>query len=414
MIQVQRASKAPRIGFFGILSGNFGNEGSLEAVVNYIRREHSNARLGFLCMGPEHVSARYGAPATALQWYEPHAGSATGVSAAVLKVLGKLLDPIRTLAWVRHCDIVIVPGMGVLEDTVPIRPWGIPYSLLWLGLTARITGTRVAMLSVGSNVVTGRLTRWLITRAARLAHYRSFRDDLSRQAMGKMGVDVGADKVYPDLAFALPAPPSGPHTNAVGVGVMAFYGSNGDRWRADELYRAYLETMKGFVCWLVDAGRQVCLFIGDKADEPVVLEILADIRLHRREADATRVVAVSASTVQELLHGMANVDTVVASRYHNVIYALKLGKPTVSIGYAAKHEVLMASVGLADFFSSAYTVDLDHLIDQFIAAEAHKEKFVAAMAEYIEDKMQLVDEQFKALSQMLSSTAQEKEVPSRV
>jgi polysaccharide pyruvyl transferase WcaK-like protein len=154
MIQVRSGLRAPRIGFFGILgSGNLGNEGSLEAVVNYIRQEHPDARLGFLCMGPEQVSARYGAPATALQWYELHAGTAAGVSAAALKILGKLLDPIRMLAWVRRYDIVIVPGMGVLEATLPLRPWALPYSLFWLGLTSRVTDTRVALLSVGSNVV---------------------------------------------------------------------------------------------------------------------------------------------------------------------------------------------------------------------------------------------------------------------
>jgi polysaccharide pyruvyl transferase WcaK-like protein len=405
----------PRVGFVGILgSGNLGNDGSLEAVVSYLRQEHPDARLGFLCMGPGQVSARYGATATALQWYEPHAGTATGVSAAALKVLGKLLDPIRTMAWVRHYDIVIVPGMGVLEATLPLRPWALPYSLFWLGVTSRVTGTRVALLSVGSNVVTRRLTRWLVTRAARLADYRSFRDELSREAMREMGVDVCADEVYPDLVFALPTPPAGPRTNAVGVGVMAFYGGNDDRKRADELHRAYLETMKLFVRWLVDAGRQVRLFTGDKADEPVVAEILADVQLHRPEVEATRVIAESVSTLQELLHRMANVDTVVASRYHNVLCAIKLGKPTLSIGYAAKHNALMASMGLAGFCHSAHAVDLDRLIEQFNALEVGREALMATMAEHNRKQMRLLDEQFEALSRMLSPTARERAVPDRV
>ena len=79
------------------------------------------------CMGPDEVAARYGASAKSLQWYEPHAGNATGPHAIGLKVLGRLLDPFRTLAWVRHNDVVIVPGMGILEATLPLRPWGFPY-----------------------------------------------------------------------------------------------------------------------------------------------------------------------------------------------------------------------------------------------------------------------------------------------
>ena len=412
--QVRSGTRAPRVGLFGILgSGNLGNDGSLDAVVNYIRREHPGASLGFLCMGPDLTSARYGAQSTHLQWYEPHAGTATGAHAAALKILGKLLDPLRTLAWVRRYDVVLVPGMGVLETTLPLRPWAFPYSLFWLGLTSRITGTRVALLSVGSNVVKTRLTRWLITSAARLADYRSFRDELSRDALREMGVDVGADKVYPDLAFALPTPLARPGTGAVGIGIMAYYGGNDDRKRAKELHRAYLETMTQFVCWLIDAGRQVRLYSGDKTDEPVVAQILDDIQRVRPGVGATQVVAESTSTLHELLQRMADVDTVVASRYHNVICALKLGKPTVSIGYASKHEALMARMGLADFCHSADTVDFDRLIEQFTALEAAKEDLAATIADRNRNQSRLLDEQFDALSLFMSPRPREGAVPDR-
>jgi hypothetical protein len=49
--------------------------------------------------------------------------------AAGLNVLGRPLDPFRTLASVRHNDVVIVPGMGVLKATLPLRPSAFPYSL---------------------------------------------------------------------------------------------------------------------------------------------------------------------------------------------------------------------------------------------------------------------------------------------
>jgi polysaccharide pyruvyl transferase WcaK-like protein len=229
-----------------------------------------------------------------------------------------------------------------------------------------------------------------------------------------MGVDVGVDEVYPDLAFALPTPLAGPRTGAVGVGVMAFYGGNDDRKRADDLHRAYLETLQLFVRWLVDAGRQVRLFTGDKADESVVEEILADMRLHRPEVEATRVVAESASTLQELLHHMANVDTVVASRYHNVLCALKLGKPTLSIGYAAKHDVLMTSMGLANYCHSAHAIDLDRLIAQFNELEVRREGLTATMAEHNRNQIRLLDQQFEALSRLLSPTFRKRAVPDRV
>ena len=103
--------------------------------------------------------------------------------------------------------------------------------------------------------------------------------------------------------------------------------------------------MKSFTRWLVDNGRQVRLFVGDtnNADETVVEEILADLRTHRPDLDVTWIVADPVVTFADLMRAMAPAGIVVATRYHNVICALMLCKPTISIGYAEKNAVLMAA-----------------------------------------------------------------------
>jgi polysaccharide pyruvyl transferase WcaK-like protein len=184
------------------------------------------------------------------------------LQAAGLKVLGRLFDPVRTLAWVWRNDVVIVPGMGVLEATVPLRPWGFPYSLYWLGVTGRLTGTRLALVSVDSDLVQARVTRWLIIRAARLAHYRSFRDELSRDSMHEMGVNVATDGFTPTLRSRYRTRQSA-GLPGVGVGVMAYHGSNEDRAEAGQLHRHYVDTMTRFVHWLLDGGWKVRLYSTD-------------------------------------------------------------------------------------------------------------------------------------------------------
>lgn len=390
-----------RVGLFGILgSGNIGNDGSLDAVVRFLRDRHPGVALDFMCMGPDRVTEVYGAPATALQWYEPHAGDATGVRAAALKILGKLLDPFRTFAWVRRQDVVIVPGMGVLEATLPLRPWAFPYSLFWLGVCARLTGAKVALVSVGASVVRKRLTRALITRAARLSHYRSYRDEFSRDALRRMGVDVTGDEVYPDLAFALPTPEPGPPTGVVGVGVMAYYAGNDDRARADELHERYLTAITGFVRHLVDSGRSVRLFTGDVADEPVVERILAEFR----GSAGASVAAEPLTTLADLMSRMSTMDTVVGTRYHNVLCGLKLAKPTLSVGYADKHDVLMASMGLGEFCHPAKTIDLTRLVEQFEELERRHAELTATLVERNQAARDRLEPQFAALSKLIAGT----------
>jgi polysaccharide pyruvyl transferase WcaK-like protein len=386
----------PRVGLFGILgSGNLGNDGSVAAVAAFLRDQHPGVRLDFMCMGPDRMRAVYSAPATSLQWYEPHAGNATGVRAAALKIVGKLLDPFRTYRWVRRQDVVIVPGMGVLEATLPLRPWAFPYSLFWLTVCARLSGAKVALVSVGASVISKRLTRWFVTRAARLAHYRSFRDELSRDAMRAMGVDTSADGVYPDLAFALDIPDPTPLSGAVGVGVMAYYGGNDDRHRAAELHERYLVAVKGFVRHLVDSGRPVRLFTGDVADDPVVEEILASV-----DGD---VVAEPHATLQDLMRQMSEVDTVVATRYHNVLCGLLAGRPTLSIGYARKNDVLMDAMGFGEFCQQASTIDLTRLVEQFDELERRRDELTATLAGRNRAARDRLDEQFTTLSKAISA-----------
>lgn len=398
----------PRVGLFGLLgSGNLGNDGSLEAMLAFLRARHPDAILGCLCAGPEQVTARYGIPATPLHWYHSEYQRASGVTAIALKILGKGIDTIRTLSWVRRFDVVIVPGMGILEATLPLRPWGFPYSLFLLCVSGRLFGTSIALVNVGADGIKQRPTRWLITWSAKLAHYRSYRDTLSKDAMRKMGVGNSGDEVYPDLAFALPTPPDvSASSRTVGVGVMAYYGGNDDRQRADEIHASYVDKMKLFVRWLLDNDFRIRLFTGDHVDESVATEIISDLRAHRPDLESSRIVAESTSSLADLMQQMRSVDTVVATRYHNVLCALKLSKPTLSIGYAAKNEVLMAEMDLADFCQSIRSLKVERLIEQFTALESRREQLQRTMVEKNLANVRRLEHQYAVLSGVLFPVAE--------
>ncbi len=331
---------APRVGLFGVIgSDNLGNEGSLDAVLAWLKRDHPDAIVDFMCIGPEKVKARYGTPAIPLNWYQKHEHAA-GLKAVVLRALGKGIDAYRVASWVRRHDAVIVPGAGVLEVTLPIGPWFYPYAMFLLSASGRVFGTKVALVSVGASGASNRLTRRFVTSAARHAFYRSYRDSGSYEAMRQAGVDVTNDHVYPDLAFALPVPAAGPGDPlTVGVGIMGFYGNNEDRAHAAEINAAYMEKTKRFVRWLADNGYRIRLFPGDNLwDDAVLAEIVADLRANRPDLEPMWAVAEAVTSLDALMREMAPVGTVVAIRYHNVICALMLGKPTISLSYARKHD----------------------------------------------------------------------------
>lgn len=385
-----------RVAIFGMLgSGNLGNHGSLDAMLQYLRSAHPDAELSCVCAGPEEFERQYGIPATAMTWYHQHDKNRSRPVSAALKAFGKFADLFRTARWVRRYDVVIVPGMGVLEATLPLRPWGFPYALFLTALWGRLLGTKVALVSVGANVMPEPGTRWFVRQAGRLAYYRSFRDEPSRVALGEMGVDTSEDRVFPDLAFALPTGPAAPlQDKTVGVGVMAYYGTYADRHRADEIHAAYVGQLSVFVRWLVDSGYQVRLFTGDPADQVVVDEVTTAV-------GGTGLVAAKTDSLSQLMEQMSAVEVVVASRYHNVLSALKLGKPTISISYASKNTVLMADMGQDEFCQPIRELDADLLIEQFRRLQTGRDKIRRILLERCERNADLLAEQEAVLTDKL-------------
>jgi polysaccharide pyruvyl transferase WcaK-like protein len=396
------AAPGPRVGLFGHLgSGNIGNDASLESVLGYLRTDHPDAILDAMCMGPEQVRERYGIDAIPSLWYRKYEERVPRVVAPVLKVLGKGADAFRIASWVRRHDVVIVPGMGVLEASLPLHPWGVPYTMFLLCASGRLFGTKVALVGVGATVIRQPMTRWLFVQAARLASYRSYRDVQSRDALRQQGLDVSGDLVYPDLVFGLPSSAEAGNPETVGVGLMAYYGSNDDRQRSGEIYASYIAGVESFIRWLLEAGRRVRLFYGDAADEPAIAQVLTDLREYRPAPGSSRLVAEQVTSFAELSRAMAPVGAVVATRYHNVICALRLGKPTISIGYAKKNVVLMEDMGLPEFCQYAHSLDVGKLIEQFTKLESNADQLRTVLAERDAENARLVARQFAALDAQL-------------
>jgi polysaccharide pyruvyl transferase WcaK-like protein len=362
------AAAPMNIGLFGLFgSGNLGNDGSLEAMLNFLRSARPDARVECICADPNTVERKFGIPAGHIG----SLGTETIVSRLAKRFLvtRKLMQFANAFGNVRRFDLLIFPGTGILDDYGE-RFWGIPASIFGWCLAARMLGTKLAFVSIGAGPIDHPLSRWLMTGAARLAHYRSYRDDISREFMTKVGVDAPGDEVYPDLAFQLPCPaasrergPNEPLT--VGVGVMSYYGWRGDRRRGAVIYERYIDQITEFILRLLGRGYRVRLLMGENSDQQAIDDTLSALARKQPEFSRDRVVTSPAYSLQDVMAQIAETDLVVATRFHNIVCALKMNRPTISLGYAKKNDVLMAEMGLGEFCQHIEHLDLDVLAAQF-------------------------------------------------
>ena len=71
-----------------------------------------------------------------------------------------------------------------------------------------------------------------------------------------------------------------------------------------------------------------------------------------------------ADSLSVLMAEMAEAEVVVASRFHNVVCALKARRPVVSLGYAGKNADLLADFGLSGYDQPIDAFDVDRVLAQ--------------------------------------------------
>lgn len=374
--QGQKQASPKRIGLYGLFGcRNFGNDGLLEAMVIILRQVQPNAELICICAGPQIVTRDLRLPAISIGFPRP----ANAPLRALLAGPCKLGSFVRSIWYARTLGLLIVSGSGQLEDHDD-RPFKVPLSLFAWCLAAKLAGTRIAFVSVGAGPAAHPISRWLFKSAAAMAEYRSYRDTVSKAFMESIGLDTRSDEVYPDLAFKLPVPPStrergtdnGPLT--VGVGVMAYHGWL-QRNTSAAVYTAYLETLTSFVLWLLDRGHLVRILTGDAIDRGAVDDLVTRVVAARPDLPSDRLLAAPSHSPHDVIRQTAETDAVVATRFHNAVYALRLGKPTVSIGYGEKHDALMTEMGLGSFCQNIRRLKLQLLIEQFTQLISDRQRY---------------------------------------
>ena len=167
--------------------------------------------------------------------------------------------------------------------------------------------------------------------------------------------------------------------------------------RGDPIYRAYVGKLAALTTQLLDRGCRVRLLTSDTRDGTAVEELVTNLSLPHRQHPRLAV-ASPTYTLREVMGQLADVSAVVATRFHTVVCALMLTRPTISLGYAAKNDVLMRDVGLGDYCQHAETFDLGTLTQQLDRLLQDRAKVQDAVAAKVEHYRTLLSQQEEALA----------------
>jgi polysaccharide pyruvyl transferase WcaK-like protein len=382
-MQMSDSGRRPRLAIFGTFgAGNLGNECTLEAMLYNVRRYVPNVDLVCICQGPEEIASRHNVSAFPIRSSmtirkmsrvvrQIKRSSMSDVLRRLVKIL---LEPYRwhkAVRMLKGSDMLVVTGLGMLGD-FGIRPFGLHYDILGWSVIAKLCGCRLLFVSVGVGPIRNPISRCFVKAALLLGDYRSYRDDFSRHYAESLGVQTATDSVYPDLAFSLPRamlPRSRERTGdsaVIGIGLMNYYSRVGQIVEDVGIYNTYTTSVVSLMIKLLERGHAVRLLIGDVVyDEKTRFDVRRLVEERGWTYDDENIIDEPASSVSEILSQLAATDVVVASRFHNLVLALMLGKPVVAVSYHEKIVELLNQVGLAQFCQDIEDIDIDRLIGQF-------------------------------------------------
>lgn len=390
------------LGIFG--SGNLGNECTLWAMLHNLRRWRPDAQISCICTGPEVTASTYNILASPIREMP-----LTGMRSRLLRWLRRIIVgiPVELYRWAsaikksRNSHMLIITGTGMLTD-VGMLPFGLHYDLLKWSIAAKLCRRKLLFVSVGVGPIRHPLSRFFIKTALRLADYRSYRDRFSKDYLEGIGFKTNGDAIYPDLAFSLPrgiVPSSRKRENRrglIGVGLITHNRKRTTSENDEAIYKDYIKKVAAFVGWLLERKYTVRLLIGDVAyDMRARQDLKALLERNGWKFDGIEIVDEPAHSVDQLLSQLVETDVVIASRFHNVLLALMLGKPVVAISFHEKVDSLMSAVGLTEFCQDIENIDLEKLTAQFAALKEHTEYLKLQVQQKTESYRRALDRQYE-------------------
>lgn len=411
-----------KVGVFGHAGiKNLGDEALIAAVIQNIRKKIPGAEVVAFSINPADTRQRHGIqafpirqsgePSTAPEASSPSLagrsqGSADGFR-ALLKgipglrstvillrksagiVKGLFLEPKFLFSAYRNLkdvDLLLIAGSQQLSDGYG-GAWGFPFTLYKWMLLAKLTGTKVAILSVGAGPINRPLSKFFFRRVLQRVDYRSYRDEVSSELIRSLEIP-GNHPVFPDLVYSLdfprarPMPPTGSQV-VVGANPVPFFDDGYWPTSDPERYQDYVLKNAKFAEWLAKSGHAVLFFPTQvRADVRTINDIRKTMNGYGQSPNI--LAGQTIETIEDLVSEISQADLIVANRYHGILISLVLNKPVLAIAYHEKSRALLTQVGQDDYVLNIADFKTEDLIERLQAMEAN----ASAIKKQIAERMQ--------------------------
>ncbi len=408
-------SKPKKIVFFGCFGQhNLGNDCTLQTIIYHARKRFPDAEFQCVCTGPEDAAARYNIASFQMEassgkaLHDNNESIFRWLRKVSFRISRELNHVVMVFKILKGSDMLIVPGTGLLEDFTTAYH-GHPFYIFKWSLIAKLRQCKFLIVSMGAGPLNHPVSRWFIKRTLSMADYISYRDGVSKQYIDSIGFKTKGDVVSHDLVFSMPGfllPESNNRDRqrrVIGVGLIDYHGQGSSLInRGEDVYNDYLNKVGSFISWLIENKFIVRVLIGDViCDSPVRQDLMELLEKRGLKYDDGQIINEPSDSVEQLLFQLANSDIVISPRFHNIVLALMLNKPVISLSYNVKFEALMEGLGLKEYCFPLDKLEVSRLIEQFIKLNNNADDLKPYIKMKTEEYKKALEEQYALIFNMV-------------
>lgn len=285
-------------GYYGF--DNFGDDAILSVLCEKLKT--LNAEITVLSANPDKTSSEYKVNAV------------------------KNFDIVNVLKAISKTDILISGGGSLLQDVTSLK------SLLYYSFiifSALVFKKDVAIFAQGIGPLNRSLSKFIVKNLLKKAKYVSVRDEKSLELMKKWGINA---ELVIDPVFSVTIKEV-PKNFAVGIQLRDF------ATMSDDFLNSLAENVLNNY-----SGRKIELFVFQKSLDKEVCEKFVTILKSKKSDVDTKIIYYK--NRNETFKRIAQLDYMIAMRFHAVIAAVKAGVKTAAINYDIKVEKLAQEVSI--------------------------------------------------------------------
>jgi polysaccharide pyruvyl transferase WcaK-like protein len=358
-----------KIGVFGHYgNSNLGDESIILSVLQNLKKRLPDAEFIGLSLNPENSKNRFAMESYPIRNQSSGQHRLNFINSIDHFLLYKLINkPARELLFLKKSfqvlksiDLLLVCGSNQFIDTFGgVR--GYPYTLTKWTFLAKMRGIKVVYASVGAGPILNNNTYRMLKPALKKADHISYRDSGSKR-MIESRIENVRGSICPDLAHGLTIKPKSVRKNqekiVVGINPMPVFDQRYWYKSEEDKYRDYVDKLSRFAKYLADKGYAVQLFNTHPKDLNVASDIIENLKKMGLEQHQLPKI-IKLFSVEDLIDEIANMDIIVATRFHASVLPLRFGIPVLGIGYYRKTDELLTDIGLGEYY-----VDINNFTTQ--------------------------------------------------